>query len=350
MGWHLFVLVGDSNRNQATLDRKERHVELLKSQNQRLKEMVSDLQTRINNLENYASVKEKKFKDTMKRMENSKVKRVTDQELRSENSLTSNLQSESSSCVPSLDSAKTRRRTEYVVKELWYYLSAEITKINKDARVNVKSNLNRMLSNFELLHHHLTNDLEKRKIFENIESWQRKEHEELSQLVQSRFHQLQNPKDCSATKKLICQINKGCGYGCQAHHVMYCFIVAYGLQRTMIIDSSGWRYSSRGWEGVFEPLSKTCVSYSGSVENWGGDASSNQNVLLPIVDSLYPRPPYMPLSVPEDISNRLSKLHGHPFVWWIGQFAKYLFRFAPQVQKEINAKKSKLGFKHPIVG
>lgn len=207
-----------------------------------------------------------------------------------------------------------------------------------------------MLNNVELLHHHLTTDLEKRKILEHGDSWMQKEHEELTQLVQSRFEKLQNPKDCSSAKKLICQINKGCGYGCQAHHVLYCFIVAFGLQRTLVIDSSGWRYSSRGWEGVFKPISKTCLSYTGTVDNWGDDNSNSKNVLLPIVDSLFPRPPHMPLAVPQDLSQRLSRLHGHPFVWWIGQFTKYLFRFAPGVQKEIDEKKAKLGFKHPIVG
>lgn len=358
MGWHLFVLVGDSNRNQASLDRKERHVDLLKSQNIKLKEMISDLQTKINNLETSANAKEKKFKNILKRMESSKgkedqtaVEKVQlQQDQESMKADLQSLQTDSSSCLPSLDAEKVRRRTEYEVKELWYYISAEITKINKGTRLENKNKLTNMLNNVELLHHHLTTDLEKRKILEHGDSWMQKEHEELSQLVQSRFEKLQNPKDCSSAKKLICQINKGCGYGCQAHHVLYCFIVAFGLQRTLIIDSSGWRYSSRGWEGVFKPISKTCLSYTGNIDNWGDDVSNSKNVLLPIVDSLFPRPPHMPLAVPQDLSHRLSRLHGHPFVWWIGQFTKYLFRFAPGVQKEIDEKKAKLGFKHPIVG
>ena len=204
-----------------------------------------------------------------------------------------------------------------------------------------------MLSNVEVLHHHLTNDLIKWKGLGD--AWQQKELSELSQLVQQRLHKLQNPNDCSSAKKLICQINKGCGYGCQAHHVLYCFIVAFGLQRTMVIDSSGWRYSSRGWQGVFQPASETCVSFSGPLKDWRV-ASADQNLLLPVFRSLYPRPSYVPMAVPQDLSERLSRLHGHPFVWWIGQFAKYLFRYAPDVQKEIKAKKEKLGFKNPIVG
>ena len=58
----------------------------------------------------------------------------------------------------------------------------------------------------------------------------------------------------------------------------------------------------------------------------------------------------MPLAVPKDLANRIQKIHSHPFVWWIGQFAKYLFRYSPAVQEEIDQKRTLLGFKKPIVG
>ena len=55
------------------------------------------------------------------------------------------------------------------------------------------------------------------------------------------------------------------------HHVMYCFIEAYFQNRTMILESSDWRYDSRGFEAYFLPLSETCSknSYSDAV-NWNG--------------------------------------------------------------------------------
>ena len=43
-----------------------------------------------------------------------------------------------------------------------------------------------------------------------------------------------------------------------------------------------------------------------------------QVVELPIVDSLHPRPPYMPLAIPEDLAPRLIRLHGDPITWWMG--------------------------------
>ena len=57
--------------------------------------------------------------------------------------------------------------------------------------------------------------------------------------MQRRLHHLQNPKDCSSARKLVCSLSKACGFGCQMHHAMYCFIVAYGTERTLILQSGG---------------------------------------------------------------------------------------------------------------
>lgn len=75
-----------------------------------------------------------------------------------------------------------------------------------------------------------------------------------------------------------------------------------------------------------------------------------QVVELPIVDSLHPRPPYLPLAIPEDLAPRLQRLHGDPSVWWVSQFVKYLVRPQAWLEKEIQETCVKLGFKHPIIG
>lgn len=351
MGWHLFVLVGDANKNRDTLVRREKHVELLQSQNQKLKEIVSDLQAKVDIFHSKESAKDKKYKETIKRIQDASQRQVAAAERASRDNISPHIDYSqtklSTSSVTTLEEENTKRRIEYEVKELWYYASAQLTKHIKKSDSSTSKGLTNVLSNIELLHHYLTNDLEKLKYLKR--EWQEQEHSQLSNLVQQRIHKLQNPKDCASAKKLICQLNKSCGYGCQAHHVLYCFIIAFGLQRTMIIDSTGWRYSSKGWNGVFLPISKTCLHVTGPLKDWR-ESNTHQNIILPIVDSLYPRPPYMPQAVPQDLSTRLSTLHGHPFVWWIGQFAKYLFQYDPEVQKEIDAKKVKLGFQHPIVG
>lgn len=75
----------------------------------------------------------------------------------------------------------------------------------------------------------------------------------------------------------MCNLNKGCGYGCQVHHVAYCMIVAYATQRTLILESKGWRYARGGWETVFQPLSEVCTTRSGEETiRWQGESLIQQ--------------------------------------------------------------------------
>jgi len=73
-------------------------------------------------------------------------------------------------------------------------------------------------------------------------------------------------------------------------------------------------------------------------------------VELPIVDSLSPRPRYLPLAVPDDLADRLMRVHGDPSSWWIGQFVMYLTRPNSMLQSDIDQTNEKLGFQNPIVG
>lgn len=77
---------------------------------------------------------------------------------------------------------------------------------------------------------------------------------------------------------------------------------------------------------------------------------NTQVVQLPIVDSIAPRPPYLPLSIPKDLAPRISRLHGNPFVWWVGQFFKFLLRPQLSTKTMLDSAAEKLGFKKPIVG
>lgn len=75
-----------------------------------------------------------------------------------------------------------------------------------------------------------------------------------------------------------------------------------------------------------------------------------QVITLPIIDSLSPRPPFLPLTVPEDLAPRLTRLHGDPIVWWVGQFLKYLLRPQPKTLAMVQETITNMGFKRPIVG
>lgn len=59
---------------------------------------------------------------------------------------------------------------------------------------------------------------------------------------------------------------------------------------------------------------------------------------------------FMPMAIPEDLSERLIHLHGHPFVWFIGQLIKYLLRPQPWLNELVEKQYQKIQFQRPIVG
>ncbi|CAH1790772.1 unnamed protein product, partial [Owenia fusiformis] len=256
---------------------------------------------------------------------------------------------------PTLEHEKLRRKIENGVTEIWYYVKSQLQKTKKKSDNSaVKESIDEILQDGTIQQRSILTDLLELSEEGETDKWRQREADELSEIVQNRLHYLQNPSDCESAKKLVCNINKGCGYGCQLHHVVYCFIIAYGTGRTLILDSTGWRYNPQGWEAVFKPVSDTCTERGfKSPTPWGGDENrlkDVQVVSLPIVDSLHPRPAYMPLAIPEDLAPRLIRLHGNPFVWWVGQFMKYLLRPQASLAEDMAETKDKLGFESPIVG
>ena len=124
--------------------------------------------------------------------------------------------------------------------------------------------------------------------------------------------------------------------------------MAYSTERTLIIKSKGWRYHKGGWEEIFLPISETCLDSSGS--STGSWPSESQVIQVPIIDSLNPRPPQLPLAIPADLAPRLMRLHGDPISWWIGQFLKFVLKPQPEVREMLENGMNKLQFKKPIVG
>jgi glycoprotein 6-alpha-L-fucosyltransferase len=115
-------------------------------------------------------------------------------------------------------------------------------------------------------------------VVDGYQSWRETEHKSLSKLMQARLNSLQNPsKSCTDVKRVTCNINKGCGYGCEIHHAMHCFHIAYALGRPMFLFSGriyfyskifkiqifffleGWRYNPGGFAQIFQPLSQNCT-------------------------------------------------------------------------------------------
>lgn len=134
--------------------------------------------------------------------------------------------------APSLEYEELRRRVTNNIEEFALHLQAELAKTENliKGQLDPQQSL-KILSNFlGLAKEHkrsLLNDAEMMKRNDGYESFRHNEAKSLTNLVQKRLHYIQNPPDCKKARKLVCKLNKGCGYGCQLHHVVYCFIMAY---------------------------------------------------------------------------------------------------------------------------
>jgi len=253
---------------------------------------------------------------------------------------------------PSKEYELARRKIFRDTNELWWFVRDKLENSVKSSNTELIQQLNK--TKIEVKHRYasLLGDLNELSEVDGFKTWREKEAKDLSDLVQKRLHALQNPKDCATAKKLICKLNKGCGYGCQIHHAMYCFIVAYGTERTLILKSKGWRYNKGGYEEVFKPLSETCVMDAsvthGSVL-WPGKKDS-QVVEIPIIDSVNPRPKYLPPAIPEDLADRLIRIHGNPIVWWVSEFLRYMLRPQSKTEELLKAAENGRDQSVPMVG
>ena len=130
---------------------------------------------------------------------------------------------------PTREYESYRRRAYRDVQEMWFYIRSKLEALKKD-KSQLETKVKEVLSDLETREQVVLHDLEKMKETDGHDQWRQTEARDLSDLVQARLKHLQNPEDCSSAKKLVCNLNKGCGYGCQIHHAIYCFLIAYGIR------------------------------------------------------------------------------------------------------------------------
>ncbi|XP_060804098.1 alpha-(1,6)-fucosyltransferase [Amyelois transitella] len=249
---------------------------------------------------------------------------------------------------PTEEYENLRRRIYSNTKEFWYYVNHELSKVMKED--NKVESIQAILDEVAQRKNSLLSDQEKLPELDGYQEWRLAEAANVSDLIQRRLYYLQNPPDCREAKKVICNLNKGCGFGCQLHHIVYCLIFAYATERTLILNSKGWRYNNHGWDYVFYPISDSCTTaYNDKVMQW--PVSYDAKVIsLPFIDSLTQKPKFLPLAVPKDLAHRIVRFNGDPSSWWIGQMLKYILKPRAELQKAINETIAKMNFKTPIVG
>ena len=79
-------------------------------------------------------------------------------------------------------------------------------------------------------------------------------------------------------------------------------------------------------------------------------SAANGTEAVPVGDCVHSTAPYLPQSIPEDLAPRLMRFHGHPFVWWVGQFLKYMLRPSDEFRADLEDTKRRMDFINPIVG
>ena len=55
-------------------------------------------------------------------------------------------------------------------------------------------------------------------------------------------------------------------------------------------------------------------------------------------------------TIPEDLAARLKRFHGRPYIWWLGQFVKYMTRPTDEFRADLQNTTQRIGFTNPIVG
>lgn len=172
---------------------------------------------------------------------------------------------------------------------------------------------------------------------ETADSALRKLHE----LVQKTLHNYQHPLDCNKAPKLLCKLTSPWGFGSGMHDVLWCFVAALQLGRTVILDSTRWHYTpGENWTKTFQPVAgRAC-----------------ENVSLAQALSGYPGGSYGPeergkiLDMPSAIVGPLVANHGEPYAWWYGQCMAYILRLQNSTRRKIDEFKEKHDFKSPVVG
>lgn len=248
---------------------------------------------------------------------------------------------------PSSAYENSRRKAVRDTRELWDIAQVRLEEVSKEnGRMDKK--LKDVISELETKQQAVLDDLEQLRASDGFEEWRRREARELSARVQERLHFLQNPEDCSKARKLVCDLDETCGFGCLIHHAVYCLMVAYATERTFILNSKGWIYDEKGFENVFLPLSETCTEAEvGSRSSWPG-TEDTQIVELPLLRHANPKPTFTP--VPADLFERISRVHGDPTLWWVSQFLLYVLRPQPHLSDMLQSTIAGFGVERPLVG
>lgn len=112
--------------------------------------------------------------------------------------------------APSKEYEVLRRRIFSNTKEFWYYVNSGLDSLVRST-MSVKHihNLKNMVGEH---YRSLLKDVSNLAEVDNYSTWRQQESESLSNLVQNRLEELQNPPNWFTAKQLLCKLEKVCVY------------------------------------------------------------------------------------------------------------------------------------------
>lgn len=169
-----------------------------------------------------------------------------------------------------------------------------------------------------------------------------KKMQRLRDFVQKAIERLQNPADCKSAPKLQCLLDNPWGFSAGVHDVLWCFVAALQMGRTLILNSTAWHYApgENGWSEVFQPVTGRSCNGAGS-----------ENMIAtgyPGYDSCVKERSKI-LDLPASIVKDLVANHRDPYSWWYGQIVAYVLRLQDSSRQLVEDFKKNNGYKHPIV-
>ncbi|EDV25707.1 uncharacterized protein TRIADDRAFT_56089 [Trichoplax adhaerens] len=189
---------------------------------------------------------------------------------------------------------------------------------------------------------------------QNIDEKYRLKALNVSLLTQRRLHGLQFPPNCSSVKLLLCQVPPH-GLGSVLHHLAYCLIFGYGLNRTVVFDWEEFRYEIQ-WNDYFYPLTNCTVTPD--IQNqaakydftWlGHDLAQldHKVIAFPFGYILHRQYGYM---VPADLVADILPWCDDPVLWWHSLVMRYVLLPTSKLRSLLLMARKRLQYPSSTVG
>ncbi|XP_077548343.1 alpha-(1,6)-fucosyltransferase-like [Haemaphysalis longicornis] len=155
---------------------------------------------------------------------------------------------------------------------------------------------------------------------------------------------IQNPNDCKVAPKLICRLNNPNGFASNVHDVLWCFVAALQMNRTVILNSSRWHHETptMPWSSTFQPVAgPSCSHHHADSEKMISGGFTGAASFAWAYERM--------VRIPSGLLKPLLSNHGQPYSWFYGQIMGYILRLQNSTRQKIEDFKKDV-YRHPIVG